>query len=178
MARRRACGRGGACVVAAVALALAACGSPTSAPPASPPVAAPTCPPGPSAVVPAAPPSSTRPGLSGSLVPPGPSAAVVCRYAGGSSHVIRSAVVPRAALAPLVAELDSDRWQVVADPGVYNCPTWDGSTDVVRFVYPSGPDVVVTVDLGGCDFASNGVRTVGGHDIGRYLSRWVGGVRA
>ena len=112
--------------------------------------------------------------MADALVPVGPSAAVVCRYTGTGATPVRSFAVPPSAFAPLVAEMDSTRWQVITQPAVYSCPAWDGSEDLVRFAYPSGPDVTVAVDLGGCRFATNGTRTVTGTDISQYLARWVG----
>jgi hypothetical protein len=49
-----------------------------------------------------------------------------------------------------------------------------GGRRVVVFAYSSGPDVTVTIDLGGCGFATNGTRTVTGYDISQFLARWVG----
>ena len=166
----------------AAALVLAACGSSVSAPTTSPsgPATArtPTCPPGSTTRAPATGGTPARAGLADELVPSGPDAAVACRYAATSTSAVRSAVVARKDVAALVAELDSSQWQVITQPATYSCPMWDGSTDVLLFAYPSGPEVQVTVDLGGCGFASNGVRTVGGYEISGYVARWVGGNRA
>ena len=38
----------------------------------------------------------------------------------------------------------------------YNCPMSIGSLDILQFVYASGPDVTLSVDVGGCSFVSNG----------------------
>jgi len=45
---------------------------------------------------------------------------------------------------------------------------------LVLVVHDSGPGVRVTVDLGGCGFASNGVRTVAGHPIAQHLAASIG----
>ncbi|MGO8872391.1 MAG: hypothetical protein ACLQPH_13505 [Acidimicrobiales bacterium] len=78
-------------------------------------------------------------------------------------------------LRALVAFFNSSKWQVISNPGEYQCPAYRyGQADLVKFVYPIGRGVTVTVDLGGCSFASNGVRTVGGYAIGQRLAAWVG----
>jgi hypothetical protein len=103
----------------------------------------------------------------------------VCRYsgvgAGGAGSTLEHAkVVTGPGLRALVALLDSPRWSVVAPSAVYSCPNWDGAADVGLFVYAIGPSVRVTVDLGGCGFASNGVRTVQGTGIAGQLAASVG----
>jgi hypothetical protein len=171
----RRAGRGA--VLAAAMVALAACGSTASAPAttgATEVVRAPTCPPGPATGVATPPATTTRAGVHDALVPAAPVAAVVCRYPGPGTTATRSSVVPEAALPALVTEMDSTRWPVISRPATYSCPMWDGSEDVAGFAYPSGPDVTVVVDVGGCGFASNGTRTVNGYDISRYLARWLG----
>jgi hypothetical protein len=169
----------------AVALVGSACGTTTAAPTTSTTstttssVGAPSCPTGEGdGLGLASPEQPERPGLDAALVPPGAVVATVCRYGGVSSTAgggpVRSAAVMGASLDALVEELDSAKWQVVAQPAVYSCPMWDGGRDVVEVAYPSGPRVRVTVDIGGCGFASNGVRTVEGYDLVPYLARWVG----
>jgi hypothetical protein len=178
----------------AVALVAAACGTTTTAPSGSntantatttttttttTTVPAPTCPTGPAdGLAPATPERPVRPGLDAALVPPGPVVATVCRYGGVSATAgdgpVRSATVMGAALGALVTEADSPRWHVVARGADYSCPMWDGGRDAVEVAYPAGPGVRVTVDIGGCGFASNGVRTVEGNELVGYLARWVG----
>jgi hypothetical protein len=87
---------------------------------------------------------------------------------------VRSATVATADLAAVVDELDSPRLRPVPSAAVYSCPVWDGGLDLVEFAYRSGPGVRVTVDIGGCGFASNGVRSVQGDALVTYLARWVG----
>ena len=171
--------------VAALALVAAACGSdPTSSVRSTPTtgpvkaaVAEPTCPAGP----PASPERPVRPGLVHALVPTGAAGAVVCRYGGVSSSPtgiggapVAQATVPGPDVPALVAELNSSTWRPIDPKAAYSCPASDGSQDVVRFAYPSGSGVQVDVATSGCQFASNGVRTVDGEGIARYLTRWVG----
>ena len=180
-----------AVVLVAVALVAAACGTTTAAPSGSTttttmspttttsPVPAPTCPTGRAdGLAPATPERPVRPGLDSVLVPPGPVVATVCRYGGVSATTgdgpVRSATVTGTALGALVTEVDSARWHVVARGADYSCPMWDGGRDAVEVAYPSGPGARVTVDIGGCGFASNGVRTVEGNELVGYLARWVG----
>ena len=120
-----------------------------------------------------------RPGLADELVPAGPVRASVCRYEGlngpaSAGSLVRSHVVSGAALDDLVALFDSSTWQVITQPPYLYCPMDDGASDVVQFRYASGPSVDVRIDLGGCGFASNGVRTVGGYGLGRRLASLVG----
>ena len=113
-------------------------------------------------------------------VPPGATAVTVCRYGGLGSPTgvdgapVAQAVPDAAGLRSLVAVLDSPRWPEVDGAATFSCPMDDGSQDVVRVAYPSGPGAQVVVDLTGCRFAGNGVRTVQGDGIARYLTRWVG----
>lgn len=163
-----------------VAAALASCGAPgdhrpvaVSSPPTVDPAACPSRPPDPTSVP--APAPSVRPGASSLLVPPGPAVATLCHYgavggAGGGSVLARSRVVTGPALRALVDFMDAARWTVVTEPAVYQCPMWDGAEVLAVFVYPSGPDVTVSVDLGGCGFASNGSRTVSGGSIAGRLA--------
>ncbi len=140
-------------------------------------VADPVCP-----TDPAAPPERPeRPGLAHALVPPGAAAAVVCRYGGLSSSPsgvggtpVAQATLPGPDVPALVAELDSPAWRPIDPDAAYSCPISDGGQDVVRFAFPSGPGVQVTVATSGCQFATNGVRTVDGEGIVQYLTRWIG----
>jgi hypothetical protein len=149
-------GRGA--VLSVGVLVLAGCGTMTSVPPGTtgPAVAVvpPTCPEARVPVEPYARVTPARPGSDASLVPPGPAAASVCRFAAAADgRIARSAAVSRADLGTLVSEFDSTDRKVIAHPGIYDCPRWDGATDVVRLAYPSGPGVDVTIALGGCGFA-------------------------
>ena len=55
-------------------------------------------------------------------------------------------------MARLTRELDA----LAPATGVYHCPA-DSAADVVaRFLYPSGPQDPVTVDLTGCNLVTNG----------------------
>jgi hypothetical protein len=124
-------------------------------------------------------PSPGRAGLADTLVPPGPSSLSVCRYAGLNQPATvgtleQSHVVIGPALAQFVAYLNLPKWPVIPAGAIYNCPLSDGRVDLLRFDYPSGPGVTVTVDMDGCRFVSNGVRTIGGGEIGMRLTGWVG----
>jgi len=137
----------------------------------------------PASCPPAAPrsaPSPARSELSANVVPPTPVFGTVCRYAGltptgQSGTLIRSHVLSHHALATVVALLNSPKNALIAHPETYRCPSDDGAADVVIFDYEAGPPVRVAVDLGGCRFASNGVRTIGGFYVGQLLRTWVGG---
>ena len=103
----------------------------------------------------------------------------ICRYAGGNQAVKtgtleRTRMVRGQQLTAFVSYVNKPTWQVITEPALYNCPVDQGSLDVLRFVYPSGPGVSVTVDLGGCSFVTNGSRTISGHEIGVRLGSWVG----
>jgi hypothetical protein len=89
---------------------------------------------------------------------------------GGTIVLAGSRVVTGPTLDLLVAFLDSSHWPVVSGAAEYSCPEWNGATDLALFAYPSGPDVTVDADLGGCGFASNGTRTVSGYAIGQHLA--------
>jgi hypothetical protein len=101
--------------------------------------------------------------------------ATLCHYSGvgqsgGTIVLQRSRAVSGTSLAALVAFLDSTRWKAVTSTSVYSCPMWNGATELVLFVYPSGPDVSVSADIGGCGFATNGALTVAGYAIGQHLA--------
>ena len=171
--------------IVAAGCTVTGCGGSASSPPTTriPPavsVASPeSCPDHPPATLTA--PSTTvpaRPGVSTELVPPGPVSAVICRYSGvnatGGTALVRTVAVPGPLVGMWVSLLDSPRWTVVTSPSTYNCPEWDGALDLLVFSYASGPDVAVTVDLGGCRFASNGTRTVQGDAIATALTPVIG----
>jgi hypothetical protein len=124
-------------------------------------------------------PAPTRPGMADQLVPPVPVRALVCRFEGlngpaAAGALVSSRVVSGRALAGLVVLFDSHRWHMITAGSTYSCPSDDGAIDVVRFSYASGPSVDVSIALGGCEFASNGVRTVQGYALGQRLSSLVG----
>ena len=120
-----------------------------------------------------------RPGLSKTLVPEGPTFLTICRYAGLDQKVKagtleRSRVVTGAELAAFVKYVDEPTWQTVNPHTTYMCPMSIGLVDLLEFVYPSGSPVVVSVDLDGCPFVSNGYRTVWGGSLGARISSFVG----
>jgi hypothetical protein len=122
--------------------------------------------------------SVARTRLSSVLVPKGPAYMTVCRYAGLNQRIRagileRSRVVTGRALARFVDFVDQ-RWEVIARNSIYSCPDDQGSVDILRFVYPTGPQVALSVDISGCTFASNGIETVWGSAIGQRLTQWVG----
>jgi hypothetical protein len=97
--------------------------------------------------------------LRRTLVPPGPSGAVICRYPPVSAHPRRPSVatVSGSSLAELVRSLDALR---AMPRGLFACPLDDGSMYLLRFDYPDGGRLSVTVHLSGCRFATNGRRNV------------------
>ena len=172
-------------VIAGLVLAACGTGSPTAslttastAPPAA--ITATNCPASPPDPLGLATPQEpVRSGSATELVPATPTAVTLCRYSGvGASGtggaVVGTRIVSGPALADLVALVDSPQLAVVANPGIYNCPEWDGAVILGLFSYASGPDVRLTVDLGGCGFASNGVRTVQGGTITQHLVATIG----
>jgi hypothetical protein len=125
-----------------------------------------------------APGAVARSELSSVLVPKGPVYMTVCRYAGLNQTISagvleRSRVVTGTALARFVDFADQ-HWEVIAPNSVYFCPLSRGSVDTLGFVYPSGPQVALSVDISGCEFASNGTETVAGSAIAQQLTQWVG----
>ncbi len=119
-----------------------------------------------------------RPGIS-TLVPSGPSYLTICRYAGLDQKVKagtleRSRVVTGAALVAFVNYLDRPTWQRVEPAKAYFCPMSIGLVDLLQFVYQSGSPVVLSVDVDGCEFVSNGSLTVWGGSIVPRLNAWVG----
>ena len=122
---------------------------------------------------------SPRPGLSETLVPADPTILTICRFAGLDQKVKagtleRSRVVTGAALAAFVEYSDRSTWPTVNPDGLYYCPMSIGLVDLLQFVYPSGSPVVVSVDVDGCRFVSNGYRTVWGESIGSHVTALVG----
>jgi hypothetical protein len=122
---------------------------------------------------------SARTGLSNILVPAGPTFMTVCRYSGLNQKVPegsleRSLVVSGTTLSGFVTYADLKTWQVVRPGTAFGCPMSEGLVDALLFVYPSGPDVTVTVDIDGCPLATNGSRTVWAESIGSRLTAWVG----
>lgn len=116
-----------------------------------------------------------RSGLAIHLVPPGPTYATICRYAGlnvtpDPRGLVRSAELVGPKLEALVALMNSPDRQIIVHPEYYNCPLDDGQADLVEFYYAPGPAVTVTVEVTGCGFASNGVRTVAGYGLARRLA--------
>jgi hypothetical protein len=117
---------------------------------------------------------SERPGVSKELVPPSPAYLTTCRYAGLNQKVKdgaleKSRVTSGSDLNSFVRYLDQSSWQVV-NP----CPMSTGQVDLLQFAYPTGPDVIVSVDADGCEFVSNGSFTVWGGSIVQRLKAWVG----
>jgi hypothetical protein len=117
--------------------------------------------------------------LSNTLVPSGPSYLTICRYAGFNQKVKagtleRSRVVTGSALAAFVKYLDKPTWQRIEPGKTFFCPMSIGLIDLLQFVYPSGSQVVLSVDVDGCEFVSNGSLTVWGGSIVPRVTAWVG----
>jgi hypothetical protein len=120
-----------------------------------------------------------RVGLSKVLVPAGPSFMTICRYSGLNQKVPegsleRSVVVSGTTLSGFVTYADLKTWQVVRPGTSFGCPMSEGLVDELLFVYPSGPEVTVNVDIDGCPLATNGPHTVWAESIGSRLTTWVG----
>jgi hypothetical protein len=123
-----------------------------------------------------------RDGLAGALVPISPTAPIsvtICRYAGldqqvKSGDIERSRVLVGQQLANLVGDVDNPGWQTVSFVGPISCPISTGAVDSMRFVYSSGPDVTVSIAVNGCEFLSNGRRTVWGGPVAQTLAEYVG----
>ena len=101
---------------------------------------------------------SARPGAGRSLVPPGARALLLCRYSGlnapgGAFRLeVHDLVTDQATVARLTRELDA----LAPATGVYHCPSDSGADVVARFLYTTGPQDPVTVDLTGCNVVTNG----------------------
>jgi hypothetical protein len=113
------------------------------------------------------------------LAPEGPIYVTICRYAGLNQEVRpgqleRSDVLDGSQLDGFVRYLDTTKWETVPRNGAFNCPASEGSTDILIFRYPDLSQATVSVDIGGCPFASNGQMTVWGYAIGQRLAQWVG----
>jgi len=116
---------------------------------------------------------SARPGATRALVPPGARTVLVCRYSGlgapGAAFRLagHDLVSDEATVGRLSRELDA----LTPTTGVYHCPADSGADVVARFVYPTGPQDPVTVDLTGCNGVTNGhVRREAGTSVaGRSL---------
>ncbi len=137
------------------------------------PIACPV--PAPSQQAVAEPTEPVRPGLATELVPAGPTYATICRYSGlnpppDPQTLVGVAEVVGPRLGALVAFMDSPDRQVIHNPEYFNCPSDDGRVDLVEFFYTLGPAARVWVDVTGCRFASNGVRTVAGYSMDRRLA--------
>ncbi len=123
-----------------------------------------------------------REGLATVLVPTRPVPPVtvtICRYAGlnqsvRSGDLERSRVLRGSQLAALVGYIDEPSWESVSPTQSYNCPMSIGSIDILHFGYTTGPDVTLSVDIGGCPFVSNGFKTIWGGSIGQRLAVYVG----
>jgi hypothetical protein len=103
----------------------------------------------------------------------------VCRYAGLNQKVSdgtleASRVVSGPALATFVRYVDQKNWQVIQKGVAINCPMSQGSVDLLELVYPSGPELRLSVDIAGCSLVSNGIFTVWGDQIGARVGTWVG----
>ncbi len=118
---------------------------------------------------------STRPGAARALVPAGARAILVCRYSGlnapgGAFRLeVHSLVSEQATVARMARELDA----LAPTTGVYHCPSDSAAALVARFLYATGPQDPVTIDLTGCNVVTNGHvhREAGTSAAGRSLIR-------
>jgi hypothetical protein len=123
--------------------------------------------------------TSARPGLKDVLVPSGPEAMTICRYAGLNLRIPagtleKMLVIKGSVLSNFVSFVDQKNWEVVGKGVTFNCPMSTGRIDLLRFVYASGPGVTVSVNVDGCEFVSNGFRTVWAGSIAERVTAWVG----
>lgn len=123
-------------------------------------------------------PNPKRSGLAQTLVPAGPVYLTVCRYAGLDSSVPAGSLENEATfsartVSDFVRYVDGPSFKPVSS-STYFCPMSEGQVDLLRFVYPTGPQVVLSVDTDGCEFVSNGSRTVSGGSIAKTVTAWVG----
>jgi hypothetical protein len=119
------------------------------------PVAAISCPPH----APRAIPAHQRPGTTVIEVPGHPVSLLACRYHGlnqpqTAGTLATSAVFPPSTIA---AELNDEP---TVDPNVFACPIDFGETVLLIFGYANGPPILVDINTAGCQFASNGDRTI------------------
>lgn len=159
-------------VLAATALAMAACAGPQQTEPAKGPVLSTGQPgavnPGPGGVAvtacPARQPASIN-ATAGSLVsmtPKDPTGATLCRYEGASDPnqgtLAKQVTVNAAKAGELAAGFNGSK--AMPSGSVYNCPNDTGVVDLVVFDYAQGKHTVVTMSLSGCRTATNGHRVV------------------
>ena len=101
---------------------------------------------------------SARPGAARRLVPPGARAVLLCRYSGLDSPgtafrlTVQRLVDNEVTAARLTRELDA----LTPATGVYHCPADSAANVVARFLYATGAQDPVTVDLTGCNGVTNG----------------------
>jgi hypothetical protein len=104
-------------------------------------------------------------GTESKMVPGSPIVATVCRYAGVDQHqpydpqlsetLVRSAQ----GLSPVQLAADLNGLKPVPHGQVFGCPAFgNGAADTVVFGYRDTGPLLVTIDLGGCGFATNGIR--------------------
>jgi hypothetical protein len=93
-------------------------------------------------------------------VPGSPNALLACRYHGLNQPQPAGSLAKFAHLsaAPLAAVLNT--LPPIPKGAVFNCPIDFGETILLLFAYPDGTQLMVSIEMGGCGFASNGDRTV------------------
>jgi hypothetical protein len=103
--------------------------------------------------------------LTRQLLPPGqPTAGLRCRYDGRNGHPWRLVHTQRLP-APAARQVASAMARLPLshpDGEVVNCPTDDGSAEVLALAYPGHPDVDLWIKPNGCRGVSNGYIAAGG----------------
>jgi hypothetical protein len=94
---------------------------------------------------------SQRLGADAALVPAGARSVLLCRY--GIRRLVAHRLVSSSATVPrLAGGLNA----LPSAAGAYSCPNDDGEEIIAHFGYGSGPDDPVSVELSGCQVATNG----------------------
>jgi hypothetical protein len=100
-----------------------------------------------------------RPGTASTFVPGHAVALLACRYHGYNQPEPSGSLAKFAhfAPAPFVTALNAAR---PVPKGAYNCPMDANETILLLFAYANGSRLTASIDTMGCEFATNGDRTV------------------
>jgi hypothetical protein len=97
-------------------------------------------------------------GSATTFIPGHPSALLGCRYHGLTEP--RGSLAKSASVSPAPIAEALNRAQPITNSGVFKCPVDFGETILLLFEYPNGARLTVSIEMGGCEFATNGDRTV------------------
>ena len=109
--------------------------------------------------IPASVPRHQRPGTAAQVVPGRPVALLACRYYGLNLPQPMGTLARSAHMAPAPVAAALNR-QPSVDPDAYFCPRDSGATILLDFAYADDSHLLVRVSVQGCQFATNGDRTV------------------